>query len=490
MLVMLSQSSTSLTVSENSLATLIGIAAPVDSNYSSSALTVTVTALPSDGTILLADGITPVNLGQSLTVTQLVALKFRPALNSFATSSSFGFTVSDPAGAAANATATLTIGPATVPLLTSWTGLSVPQDTPATPIGIQAPTDSSYAASALSVLITGLPTNGTVFLSDGTTAVTQGQTLTVAQLTGLLFKSAVNGSGEISSLNYSVSDPAGETATGSAMLVVGPATPPVIAPTQLTVATNSGVTPIGISAPVDASFSSAALTVTVTGLPTDGKVFLSDGTTQVSAGQSLTVAQLTGLTFVPTTGASAQTSTFSYSVTDPAGASAAGTATLNIGPSNTPLVTTPASLTVAENSGTATIGIVAPSDASFAASALSVTVTGLPTDGTVLLSNGTTPVTMGESLTVAQLTGLMFKPTQDSTGQTSTFTYSASDPAANSANGSVTLVRTPLYWKTRNQGRLRASGRSPQGKIPLCSRATPQASAPMLAARLISRSTT
>src|ERR1035437_2675329 len=443
MLVMLSQSSTSLTVSENSLATLIGIAAPVDSNYSSSALTVTVTALPSDGTILLADGITPVNLGQSLTVTQLVALKFRPALNSFATSSSFGFTVSDPAGAAANATATLTIGPATVPLLTSWTGLSVPQDTPATPIGIQAPTDSSYAASALSVLITGLPTNGTVFLSDGTTAVTQGQTLTVAQLTGLLFKSAVNGSGEISSLNYSVSDPAGETATGSAMLVVGPATPPVIAPTQLTVATNSGVTPIGISAPVDARFSSAALTVTVTGLPTDGKVFLSDGTTQVSAGQSLTVAQLTGLAFVPTTGASAQTSTFNYSVTDPAGASAAGTATLNIGPSNTPLVTTPASLTVAENSGTATIGIVAPSDASFAASALSVTVTGLPTDGTVLLSNGTTPVTMGESLTVAQLTGLMFKPTQDSTGQTSTFTYSASDPAANSANGSVTLAAGP-----------------------------------------------
>jgi Domain of unknown function (DUF4082)/Cadherin-like domain/Bacterial Ig domain len=440
---MLGESSNSLTVSENRLATKIGIAAPVDSNYSSSALTVTVTALPSDGTILLADDITPISLGQSLTVNQLTNLTFRPALNSFGTSSSFGFTVSDPAGAAANATATLTIGPATVPLLTSWTGLSVPPNSPATPIAIQAPTDSSYAASALSVHITGLPTNGTVFLSDGTTVATLGQTLSVAQLTGLLFKSAANGSGEISSLNYSVSDPAGKTATGAAMVVVSSATPPVIAPTQLTVATNSGVTPIGISAPVDASFSSAALTVNVTGLPTDGKVFLSDGTTQVSAGQSLTVAQLTGLTFAPTTGASAQTSSFNYSVTDPSGASAAGTATLDIGPSNTPLVTTPASLTVAENGGTATIGIVAPSDASFAASALSVTVTGLPTDGTVLLSNGTTPVTMGESLTVAQLTGLMFKPTQDSTGQTSTFTYSVSDPAAHSANGSVTLATGP-----------------------------------------------
>ncbi len=50
---MLSESSTSLTVFENSLATLIGIAEPVDTSYSSSALTVTVTALPSDGTRVL-----------------------------------------------------------------------------------------------------------------------------------------------------------------------------------------------------------------------------------------------------------------------------------------------------------------------------------------------------------------------------------------------------------------------------------------------------
>ena len=98
---MLSQNSTSLTVGENQLATSIGLAAPVDSLYAAADLAVLVTALPSNGTILLADGITPVNLGQSLTVTQLVGLKFRPALNSFATSSSFGFTVSDPAGSSA-----------------------------------------------------------------------------------------------------------------------------------------------------------------------------------------------------------------------------------------------------------------------------------------------------------------------------------------------------------------------------------------------------
>jgi hypothetical protein len=75
----LSQSSTSLSVSENSLATSIGIAAPVDTSFGSAALTVMVTALPSNGTILLADGVTPVNVGQSLTVQQLTALRFRLA---------------------------------------------------------------------------------------------------------------------------------------------------------------------------------------------------------------------------------------------------------------------------------------------------------------------------------------------------------------------------------------------------------------------------
>ena len=358
---MLTQSPTSLSVSENSLATSIGIAAPVDTSFGSALLTVTVTTLPSNGTVLLADGFTPVSLGETLTVLQLTGLRFRPSLNTYGQSSSFGFNVSDPAGASASATAALTIGPTNAPLLATWASLSIPQNTGATPIGIQAPSDANFVASALNVTITGLPTNGTVVLSDGTTAVTLGQTLTVAQLTGLMFKASATGSGRISDLKYTVSDPGG-TATGDAMLVVGPTTPPVVNATQLTVAANSGATPIGILAPTDASFASSALNVSVTGLPTDGKVVLSDGTTPVSVGQSLTVAQLMGLEFVPTSEASGQSSSFSYSVSDPTGATTSGSATLSIGPSNVSLVTTPTSLTVAENSGAMPIGIMAPSD--------------------------------------------------------------------------------------------------------------------------------
>ena len=48
-----------------------------------------VTGLPSNGTILLAGGVKPVTLGETLTVQQLTALKFRPTLNLYGQNSSF-----------------------------------------------------------------------------------------------------------------------------------------------------------------------------------------------------------------------------------------------------------------------------------------------------------------------------------------------------------------------------------------------------------------
>src|SRR5947208_2953498 len=99
---------------------------------------------------------------------------------------------------------------------------------------------------------------------------------------------------------------------------------------SLTVAENAGMTAIHIAAPTDPTYSATQLTATVNGLPSDGTVYLADGTTAVTAGEKLTVAQLTGLTFKPTAGQSSQSSTFSYTVTDPAGLSAAGSATLAI----------------------------------------------------------------------------------------------------------------------------------------------------------------
>src|SRR6266851_1448117 len=104
------------------------------------------------------------------------------------------------------------------------------------------------------------------------------------------------------------------------------------------------------------------------------------------------------------------------------------------------ITTTSASLTVPENASATTIGLVAPTDTQYSASQLTITVTGLPTDGTVLLADGVTKVYSGEILTVAQLTGLTFKPNSGVYSQSSQFTYSVSDPAGLSTSGTATLA--------------------------------------------------
>jgi hypothetical protein len=69
---------------------------------------------------------------------------------------------------------------------------------------------------------------------------------------------------------------------------------------------------------------------------------------------------------------------------------------------------------------------------------LTVTVSSLPTDGTV--ASGGTAVSIGQLLSVAQLTALTFTPTANTFGQSSAFGYTVADAAGNSASGSATLI--------------------------------------------------
>ncbi len=78
-------------------------------------------------------------------------------------------------------------------------------------LGIAAPTDPNFTADQLTIAVNTLPTDGTITLADGVTPVTTGETLTVAQLTGLLFAGSAGMSGRSSSFAYTVNDPAGNT---------------------------------------------------------------------------------------------------------------------------------------------------------------------------------------------------------------------------------------------------------------------------------------
>jgi hypothetical protein len=282
-----------------------------------------------------------------------------------------------------------------------------------------------------------LPSNGQVVHADGTRAVNAGETLTVAQLTGLMFIPTPGAFAQTSTFNYSVKNPAGPSGSGSATLAIGPKkTPPATEKREILVTAGSAATPIGIRPPSDPNYPAAQLSIAVTELPSNGRVVRADRTTAVNAGETLTIAQLTGLMFGPTPGAFDQSSTFSYSVKNPAGANASGSATLTIGPNKTPPATEKMGVPVAVWQRRAMpIGIRIPSDPNYPAAQLSITVTGLPSNGTVVRADGTTAVNAGETLTVAELTGLMLVPRPGAFGQSSAFIYSVKNPAGLSALG-------------------------------------------------------
>ena len=222
-------------------------------------------------------------------------------------------------------------------------------DTP-TALDIAAPTDGD--GDALTVTVTGLPTGGTIRLSDGTAAGIN-QTMTTAQLAALTFTPTAGTVGAAGSFTYIVADSRGGSAGQSVALTVNAAP---VAETDKTVTAQAGASmALGIAAPSDAN--ADALSVTVTGLPAGGTIRLSDGTA-VGINQSMTTAQLAALTFTPTAGTLGAAGAFTYSVTDGRGGSAGQTVTLTV--TAAPIVLPP--LAPSDGSGgSATPGPVSPS---------------------------------------------------------------------------------------------------------------------------------
>jgi len=328
----------------------------------------------------------------------------------------------------------------TAPPTTTSASLIVAISGAPTWIGIIPPTD----ASTYAIVVTGLPTDGTVLLSDGTTAVTTGQSLTTTQLTGLKFK-PTGSAGESSTFTYSVTDAAGNSAPGSATLAVqgGGSGPTVIAvAAQPSTGDEAAGTLIliglGMSAAVTVSGGTPSLALNDGGTAT----YDAANSTASSLVFRYTVAAGQDVSALAITGYSPNGATIKDSGGNSADLSGAVHTFSGLQIDTTAPTTTPASLTVQVGSAPTSIGITAPIDAS----SFTVVVTGLPNDGTVYLSDGTTAVTSGQSLTTTQLAGLKFKPAGIA-GQSSTFTYSVTDAAGNSAPGSATLSISTCFLR-------------------------------------------
>ena len=142
----------------------------------------------------------------------------------------------------------------------------------------------------------------------------------------------------------------------SVSLTNGPVGNPVLSSPTLTVA-GGAPTALGIAVPTDPNYDAGQLTITAASLPSDGTVTLADGITVVTAGQALTVDQLTSLRFKPTPGLFNASSAFTYTVSDPANNAATGSATLAIGPAPTPKAEFDASYYLQNNPDVAAVGV-------------------------------------------------------------------------------------------------------------------------------------
>ena len=199
---------------------------------------------------------------------------------------------------------------------------------------------SDESGQTLTYKVTAIPAHITLWLADGTTQVTANTTVTLAQLQGLKYKTVAdaNGSGN---LTWTVQDSGGtgnggvDTLTENLAITVNAVNdmPVRTAGTvgNLTVLEDSGFTSLGFGGVTyspggGADESGQTLTYQITILPnatTFGKVYLADGTTQVTLNSFYTLAEIRGLQFQPAADKTGTTG-FAFNVADSGGTANGG----------------------------------------------------------------------------------------------------------------------------------------------------------------------
>ncbi len=191
--------------------TAYGIAVEVplagnDSDPDSDPLTVTSATLanPADGTL-------------SQDPTTLV-WTFTPALG-FTGTAVINYSIEDQDGATSSSTHDVVVAANQVPVADDSV-ITVDEESTETPLGLAAPTDPD--SDPLTITVTGLPSVGAVTLADGTPVI-DGMTLSITQLTGLLYDAPADlAATATTAFTYTVSDGTAPAVAGSTAITVNP----------------------------------------------------------------------------------------------------------------------------------------------------------------------------------------------------------------------------------------------------------------------------
>ncbi len=303
-------------------------------------------------------------------------------------------------------------------------------------LGITPPTDVD--GDPLTIKVNTLPSKGEIRLSNNS-KVSVGQTLTASQLTGLKFVPFANQNGSGGSFKYTVTDGRGGSDSQTVSFNITPVNdaPNAQGNKPLTLNEDSSIS-LGITPPTDVD--GDPLTIKVDSLPGKGEIRLSNNS-KVSVGQTLTASQLTGLKFVPFANQNGSGGSFKYTVTDGRGGSDSQTVSFNITPVNdAPNAQGNKPLTLKEDSSIS-LGITPPTDVD--GDPLTIKVDSLPSKGEIRLSNNS-KVSVGQTLTASQLTGLKFVPFANQNGSGGSFKYTVTDGRGGSDSQTVSFNITPV----------------------------------------------
>ena len=382
-----------------------------------------VDGVPAVGQLLLADG-TVVHAGSTLTPAQAAGMVYAPPAD---------YLPGTPTGDLRYST---TVG-ATNAVGTVGFGITAVNDAPVATAGAVSGNEDTTIALALAgtdvdspiagVTIQQLPSNGTLLLSDGVTAVMPGQTLTPTQAAALLYRPDPDYWGR-TSISFTVTDDQGASSTPSTWTLTVTAVDdlPVVGADTFTVA-EDGSTTINVLAN-DADPESNALTVTlVNGTPiVDGgaAVAVLHGSVQLVGGQ---------LIFTPAPNYNGPIN-FTYTASDGALSAAAAVTGTVTAVADAPVANAD-TFTVAEDSSV-TLSVLG-NDSDPDGGTLTVT----QVNGSAIVDGGAAVAVPGGSV---QLTGgqLLFAPAPNTNGPVG-FSYTVSNGSI-SSTGAVSGAVTPV----------------------------------------------
>ncbi len=409
---------------DSALPVAIGLAG---SDVDGSVVAVTVTALPAGGTLLLADGVTPVTAGQVLTPAQAATLLFRPAAD-YTGATAIGYTVTDDAGSvSATAQFRITITPVDDAPIAAPDAGTTPEDTALT--GNVLANDSDVDSATLGV--TQFTVNGTTWLA-GTTATLVGiGTLSIATNGAYVFTPAADFNGALPPVSYVVSDGTTSVTSTLALTVTPVADAPLAADDLASTPINTALASIAVLAN-DGDADGNALTVAGAALvdPALGSVSVNaDGT----------------LNFTPALDVSGPVAII-YTVADGTGLTDTATLVVNVGANTPPTGADAARSTVEDTPYTVAVADFGFADADAGQALANVRIDTLPAVGALTL--GGAPVAAGAVIAVADIAAgrLVFTPAPDANGSPyAGFTFSVQDSAGawDAAPNALTIAVSP-----------------------------------------------